>query len=61
MKDEIVLKHSGWHWEVAKSRIKRGSKGQGREEHGIKMEQRDILCRGENFPALKQRERSLVE
>lgn len=33
MKYKIVLKHSGWHWEVAKSRIKRDSKGHVRKDY----------------------------
>lgn len=64
LKDKIVLKHSGWHWEVAKSRIKRESKGQGkerlhREEHGTKMELRTSFGRRE-LPVLSRKERSLV-
>ena len=65
MKDKIVSKHSGWHWEVAKSRIKRDSKGQGkerlhREEHGTKMEPRTSVGRRE-LPILNGKERSLVD
>lgn len=57
------MKHSGWHWEVAKS--KRDSKGQGkerlrREEHRTEMEPRTSFGRSE-LPVLNRRERSLVD
>lgn len=65
LKDKIVLKHSGWHWEVAKSRVKRDSKGQSterlhREEHGTKTEPRTSFGRRE-LPVLNEKERSLVD
>jgi len=65
LKDKIVLKQSGWHWEVAKSRIKRDSKGQGkqrldREGRGTKMEPRTSFGRRE-LPVLNGKERRLVD
>lgn len=59
------MKHSGWHWEVAKSKIKKDNKGQGkerlhREEHGTKMELRTSFGRRE-LPVLNGKEKSLVD
>lgn len=65
LKDKIVLKHRGWHWEVAKSRIKRDGEWQGKERlqgrnRGTKMKLRTSSGR-KKLAVLNGKERSVVD